>query len=397
MQKVFDTPLMLDGRLSWSLRHLFGSSLATQCPLATASDVYVDVTSLALLDANATKKVPKLRIEPDDYVSMRHNHVDKSVEFCFEANITQDESPTNNNNNNNQQLVYAHYDLKKRFPPVLETPRMEARKQPGNIGINYPQGWFKQSNTLNDDDHSIKVSRGHTITGVRTASLSIMITNQLDEEVEAIYLDMIPWYIRIYVHQIQVKARSLDDSSRGETLLAVKRLHYSPAQDRVRPHQVEMLFTLPARSFVIVEIECTNQYMLWTEFPPDSTQGLFINSASVTVFPTEQLFGFERHIPTLLADMATESTSFNFTDRLALYQKFKVLNFYTDSKQIPMATPDFSMPYNVICLVSTVLSIAFGPIFNLTNRRSRVPKRRRKNIKQNKEKEEEEEAAKKQD
>ena len=33
-----------------------------------------------------------------------------------------------------------------------------------------------------------------------------------------------------------------------------------------------------------------------------------------------------------------------------------------------MPTPDFSMPYNVICFVCTVIAIAFGSIFNLTTR-----------------------------
>ena len=34
-----------------------------------------------------------------------------------------------------------------------------------------------------------------------------------------------------------------------------------------------------------------------------------------------------------------------------------------------LPTPDFSMPYNVICFVCTVIAIGFGSIFNLTTRR----------------------------
>ena len=34
-----------------------------------------------------------------------------------------------------------------------------------------------------------------------------------------------------------------------------------------------------------------------------------------------------------------------------------------------MATPDFSMPYNVICLACTVVALAFGPLYNLTTKR----------------------------
>jgi len=36
---------------------------------------------------------------------------------------------------------------------------------------------------------------------------------------------------------------------------------------------------------------------------------------------------------------------------------------------LPLPTPDFSMPYNVIILTSTVMALGFGNIFNLLVRR----------------------------
>ena len=39
---------------------------------------------------------------------------------------------------------------------------------------------------------------------------------------------------------------------------------------------------------------------------------------------------------------------------------------------VSLPTPDFSMPYNVICLACTVVAIAFGSIHNLTTRRFRL-------------------------
>lgn len=35
---------------------------------------------------------------------------------------------------------------------------------------------------------------------------------------------------------------------------------------------------------------------------------------------------------------------------------------------VSLPTPDFSMPYNVICLACTVVAIAFGSLHNLTTR-----------------------------
>lgn len=35
---------------------------------------------------------------------------------------------------------------------------------------------------------------------------------------------------------------------------------------------------------------------------------------------------------------------------------------------ITLPTPDFSMPYNVICLACTVVALAFGPLHNITTK-----------------------------
>ena len=45
------------------------------------------------------------------------------------------------------------------------------------------------------------------------------------------------------------------------------------------------------------------------------------------------------------------------------------LRLHTETLLVILPTPDFSMPYNVICLACTVLAISFGSIHNLTSRR----------------------------
>jgi len=45
------------------------------------------------------------------------------------------------------------------------------------------------------------------------------------------------------------------------------------------------------------------------------------------------------------------------------------VRLHTEPLLVTLPTPDFSMPYNVICLACTVLAIAFGSIHNLTTRR----------------------------
>lgn len=39
--------------------------------------------------------------------------------------------------------------------------------------------------------------------------------------------------------------------------------------------------------------------------------------------------------------------------------------FRTNGAMVSLPTPDFSMPYNVICLACTVVALAFGPLNNI--------------------------------
>merc|ERR1712001_574109 len=45
-----------------------------------------------------------------------------------------------------------------------------------------------------------------------------------------------------------------------------------------------------------------------------------------------------------------------------------LLQLYTEALLVNLPTPDFSMPYNVICLACTVVALAFGPLVNITTK-----------------------------
>lgn len=49
---------------------------------------------------------------------------------------------------------------------------------------------------------------------------------------------------------------------------------------------------------------------------------------------------------------------------LYLFQENLAVRVYTRGLLIPLATPDFSMPYNVITLTSTVIAMIFSSLFN---------------------------------
>lgn len=56
------------------------------------------------------------------------------------------------------------------------------------------------------------------------------------------------------------------------------------------------------------------------------------------------------------------------------------MRIYTEPLLLQLPLPDFSMPYNVICLVCTVFAIAFGSIHNLTTRKLDYEKDKKETI-----------------
>jgi phosphatidylinositol glycan class T len=50
-------------------------------------------------------------------------------------------------------------------------------------------------------------------------------------------------------------------------------------------------------------------------------------------------------------------------------QDERLVRLYSEVLLINLPTPDFSMPYNVICLSCTAIAIAFGSLHNFTTRK----------------------------
>ena len=55
-----------------------------------------------------------------------------------------------------------------------------------------------------------------------------------------------------------------------------------------------------------------------------------------------------------------------------MFDFYEMVQLYTESLLVNLPTPDFSMPYNVICLSCTVVALAFGPLHNITTKVARI-------------------------
>ncbi|KAH9425844.1 hypothetical protein DERP_005063 [Dermatophagoides pteronyssinus] len=358
---VFTGPLVLDGKYSWTLNSLFGSSLDSHCPLASSSRIYVDITPL---NRNPSSN-GQLLIEPSRFISINSDQY---------GSIVLGQSPVMINEQ--QQRLFVEYDLKS----ILKSS--ESKPKNGlNIGIQYPASYNGKLNYPIDYQH-VQVRRFSRGVGVQTGGITVLLTNRFPFGIDAIYADTIPWYLRMYLHTLRIESRPLESSTSMKSTISKEiqptKLHYEPAQDRIRPHQLEVKLHLPPNSLIEIRFEFDHQFLRWTEFPPDPNHGLYINPATVTFLfddnhqSSDPGYTYERFLPRIF-ESYFKNNSFS-TSTIANLQKNYPLRLYTEPLIIMMPTPDFSMPYNVICLVSTALSIAFGPIYNLTTRKVMITK-----------------------
>ena len=104
--------------------------------------------------------------------------------------------------------------------------------------------------------------------------------------------------------------------------------------------------SVPPDSTVILTYDFDKAILRYTEYPPDANRGFDVAPAVIRLLPSSR---------------NTLGGSFVEGQAEAYIR--------TSSLLLPLPTPDFSMPYNVIILTSTVMALAFGMIFNLLVRR----------------------------
>lgn len=193
---------------------------------------------------------------------------------------------------------------------------------------------------------SLYASRSFTGHGQERGGVQTLLTNPSpNSPIEFIYFESLPWFMKPYLHTLT--ARLLDHPSPNTDV--IKSIHYRPALDRQRGTQLELLISIPPASSVVLTYDFDKAILRYTEYPPDANRGFDIAPAVLRLLP-----------PTSNESIPSSSSS-SFSPH-AVYLR-------TTSLLLPLPTPDFSMPYNVIILTSTVMALAFGNIFNLLVRR----------------------------
>lgn len=173
----------------------------------------------------------------------------------------------------------------------------------------------------------VRVARSLTGYSQDKGGIRAAFTNQLNTTTRFVYLETLPWFMKLHMHTLTFTG----SASNPESWILDQ--FYRPLIDRERPLRLEFVIELPPHATLTLSFKFHKNLLLIHEYPPDANHGFAIDPAVVTVISP--------------------------SDNLPTYE------FRTTSMLLTLPVPDFSMPYNVIILTCTVMSLAFGSIFNL--------------------------------
>jgi phosphatidylinositol glycan class T len=202
--------------------------------------------------------------------------------------------------------------------------------------------------------------------------LTVHITNYLENPQRVYYVETMPWIIKFYLHTL---ATSIDSEPRLDIIQHP--ITYLPSNDRT-PTLLEIPLLLPPLSHVQLSIDFEKVFLKYTEHPPDAQRGWDLPGAVVVPYA---LRSDEDALRTALEiQEAAKKTIIDENRQIREVGEDipipKTLvatdirgRIYTPPLLADLATPDFSMPYNVIIMVGALVAYLFGSVFNLLTRK----------------------------
>ncbi|ORY77569.1 GPI transamidase component PIG-T [Leucosporidium creatinivorum] len=180
--------------------------------------------------------------------------------------------------------------------------------------------------------------------GQERGHIGIELINNGAEAAEVLWVEEWPWWVRGFVGSLTAEGASSSEDSQPSVLA----LDYTPPIPRRRPTTLQALLHLPPRSTSKFLLPYESSYLWYTEYPSDAHRGFEVPGALVI----------------LLNPASPSAEEIDVDPSHLLASRGAKLRLHTPSTLLSLPTPDFSMPYNVIILTSTVVALFFGSVCN---------------------------------
>ncbi|CAN6476701.1 unnamed protein product [Victoria cruziana] len=337
---------------SWSIASLFGKHITGRCVIAKSSNVFLE------LEGNLVKELESMvDIQIGDHDGALTEQSWRNP--VFELSNIPDGLLRGFGISNGSKLrsVLYKFSIKN---STLSVPLDVGMTWKHPIIWTTCQAPFHTSRFLMGSGNAIGSlaisleSTWSTTKHLSSSSCAVLEPNQHDNMLELMIFQIVPWYVKVYFHTLQVYV----DGRLTSVSDIVKRVSVSPSVDRVTPGLMEILLVLPYNSTsAALVLDFEKGFLHIDEYPPDANQGFDLPSALISFpsFKTSTIY----HENNLSAESPMSHK----------LQEVMPTRLYTEVLLVPLATPDFSMPYNVITLTCTMLALYFGSLLNVLRRR----------------------------
>ncbi|EIW78363.1 Gpi16 subunit GPI transamidase component [Coniophora puteana RWD-64-598 SS2] len=186
-------------------------------------------------------------------------------------------------------------------------------------------------------------------------ALAVSVTNNLDTPVRVGYLETLPALVTLWLHTLTV---TLDGDARPRNDLLTDLTYQPPLPHGAHtgPSVLQAALAIPPRATLRLSVDMGKAFLRYTEHQPDAMRGWDLPGA--VFFPLaldDKSYG---------AGLASAKNSNETAVATTIGYRIHTPNLLVD-----LATPDFSMPYNVIILSCTLITLIFGSVFNMLTRR----------------------------
>ncbi|EAU80935.2 GPI transamidase component GPI16 [Coprinopsis cinerea okayama7 len=233
---------------------------------------------------------------------------------------------------NDEYSIYPEPSSIRDSVALYETQSVE---KPLNIAMEWAINFDHLAAARNQKPQtSLSVQRTLKERSQLNGQLSVSLTNHDETTLEVLYLETMPWIVQFYLHTLVPRVNGVVQNE------AVSNISYIPAIPHSRPTTFQAVLTIPPKSTLLLTMDVTKAFLRYTEHPPDAQRGWDLP-------------------PAIILPLNDNDSNDN------LHQA----RIYTPTLLVDLATPDFSMPYNVIIFTCSLMSFIFGSIFNLLTRK----------------------------
>ncbi|KAI0523010.1 hypothetical protein KFK09_005400 [Dendrobium nobile] len=318
---------------SWSISSLFGKEVVGQCVLAKTSRIFFELEKDLAFKVDKLQPLSSWNTSAFELSGIPNSNIRElnavknlgsSVLYVFEVSNSNDHIPLD-------------VGIRWKIPLVWSCPHAPFHMNRYLMGSGNERG-------------SIAIS-------LRSTHLHERFSKASDGcAVHAVIFQVVPWYVKVYYHTLHIfldgKTQIISD--------VVRKMKISPSEDKLSPGSMELLLRFPCNiQSATLTLDFDKGFLHIDEYPPDANQGFDIPSALVT-FPD---FNCSRSY------QLDDSIHYK-SPLLSKFQEGNPVQTYTEVLLVPLTTPDFSMPYNVITFTCTVLALYFGSMLNVLRRRA---------------------------